>query len=54
MPKRKTDRAHVLDKAKHLSRLNVKEAGKVMLKRYNNIPHTRTGVLHLTYIVTMF
>ncbi|KAL6639099.1 hypothetical protein ACP70R_022829 [Stipagrostis hirtigluma subsp. patula] len=33
MPKRKTDRAHVLDKTKHLSRLNVKEAGKVMLKR---------------------
>ncbi|CAN6223012.1 unnamed protein product, partial [Urochloa humidicola] len=33
MPKRKTDRAHVLDKAKHLSRLNVKESGKVMLKR---------------------
>ncbi|BAF21320.1 UPF0235 protein At5g63440 isoform X1 [Oryza sativa Japonica Group] len=33
MPKRKTDRAHVLDKKKHLSRLNVKEAGKVLLKR---------------------
>jgi len=38
MPKRKTDRAHVLDKAKHLSRLNVKESGKVMLKRYNTHP----------------
>jgi hypothetical protein len=38
MPKRKTDRAHVLDKTKHLSRLNVKESGKVMLKRYNNHP----------------
>ncbi|TVU39630.1 hypothetical protein EJB05_13057 [Eragrostis curvula] len=33
MPKRKTDRAHVLDKTKHLSRLNVKESGKIMLKR---------------------
>ncbi|GJN07708.1 hypothetical protein PR202_ga25562 [Eleusine coracana subsp. coracana] len=33
MPKRKTDRAHVLDKEKYLSRLNVKESGKVMLKR---------------------
>ncbi|KAK1594268.1 hypothetical protein QYE76_017639 [Lolium multiflorum] len=33
MPKRKTDGAHVLDKSKHLSRLNVKDAGKVMLKR---------------------
>ncbi|KAL6871581.1 hypothetical protein ACP4OV_014410 [Aristida adscensionis] len=36
MPKRKTDRAHVLDKTKHLSRLNVKEAGKVMLKRLSS------------------
>lgn len=34
MPKRKTDKAHVLDKKKHLARLNVKEAGKVLLKRY--------------------
>ncbi|RRT53071.1 hypothetical protein B296_00046331 [Ensete ventricosum] len=33
MPKRKTDKAHVLDKTKHLARLNVKEAGKVLLKR---------------------
>uniref|UniRef100_A0A8R7TDF0 STEEP1 domain-containing protein n=1 Tax=Triticum urartu TaxID=4572 RepID=A0A8R7TDF0_TRIUA len=33
MPKRKTDRAHVLDKAKHLARLNVKDAGKILLKR---------------------
>ncbi|XP_039133024.1 UPF0235 protein At5g63440 isoform X2 [Dioscorea cayenensis subsp. rotundata] len=33
MPRRKTDRAHVLDKKKHLSRLNVKEAGKILLKR---------------------
>ncbi|XP_026656419.1 UPF0235 protein At5g63440-like isoform X2 [Phoenix dactylifera] len=33
MPKRKTDRAHVLDKKKYLARLNVKEAGKVLLKR---------------------
>ncbi|KAK4775408.1 hypothetical protein SAY87_023369 [Trapa incisa] len=32
-PKRKTDRAHVLDKKKHLVRLNVKEAGKILLKR---------------------
>ncbi|KAE8770063.1 UPF0235 protein [Hordeum vulgare] len=33
MPKRKTDRAHVLDKTKHLARLNVKDAGKILLKR---------------------
>ncbi|KAG6517325.1 hypothetical protein ZIOFF_020710 [Zingiber officinale] len=33
MPRRKTDKAHVLDQMKHLSRLNVKEAGKVLLKR---------------------
>lgn len=34
MPRRKTDKAHVLDKMKYLSRLNIKEAGKVLLKRY--------------------
>ncbi|PKU79457.1 hypothetical protein MA16_Dca000802 [Dendrobium catenatum] len=33
LPKRKTDKANVLDKMKHLARLNVKEAGKVLLKR---------------------
>lgn len=33
LPRRKTDRAYVLDKKKHLARLNVKEAGKIMLKR---------------------
>ncbi|XP_010248976.1 PREDICTED: UPF0235 protein At5g63440-like isoform X2 [Nelumbo nucifera] len=33
MPKRKTDKAHVLDKKKHLARLNTNEAGKVLLKR---------------------
>ncbi|XP_072971637.1 UPF0235 protein At5g63440 [Typha angustifolia] len=33
MPRRKTDKAHVLDKKKHLARLNVKEAGKVLLRR---------------------
>lgn len=32
-PKRKTDRACVLDKNKHLARLNVQEAGKILLKR---------------------
>ncbi|KAF9668011.1 hypothetical protein SADUNF_Sadunf15G0082400 [Salix dunnii] len=33
MPKRKTDRAYVLDKTKHLARLHMNEAGKVLLKR---------------------
>ncbi|CAN6567353.1 unnamed protein product [Malus baccata var. baccata] len=33
MPKRKTDKAYVLDKSKHLARLNIAEAGKVLLKR---------------------
>ncbi|XP_043806429.1 UPF0235 protein At5g63440 isoform X2 [Manihot esculenta] len=33
MPKRKTDKAYVLDKRKHLARLNINEAGKVLLKR---------------------
>lgn len=33
MPRRKTDKAYVLDKKKHLARLNVKEAGKILLKR---------------------
>ncbi|KAH9720823.1 hypothetical protein KPL70_006201 [Citrus sinensis] len=33
MPKRKTDKAYVLDKTKHLARLNIKEAGKVLLRR---------------------
>ncbi|KAL8123289.1 hypothetical protein AgCh_011312 [Apium graveolens] len=33
MPKRKTDKAYVLDKKKHLTRLNINEAGKVLLKR---------------------
>lgn len=33
MPKRKTDRAYVLDKTKHLARLHMDEAGKVLLKR---------------------
>uniref|UniRef100_A0A1D1XDX9 UPF0428 protein CXorf56 n=1 Tax=Anthurium amnicola TaxID=1678845 RepID=A0A1D1XDX9_9ARAE len=33
MPKRKTDNSYVLDKKKHLARLNVAEAGKVLLKR---------------------
>jgi hypothetical protein len=33
MPKRKTDKAYALDKKKHLARLNVDEAGKVVLKR---------------------
>ncbi|CAI9113085.1 OLC1v1013621C2 [Oldenlandia corymbosa var. corymbosa] len=33
MPKRKTDKAYVLDKKKHLARLNIQEAGKVLLKR---------------------
>ncbi|KAJ6824847.1 UPF0235 proteinisoform X1 [Iris pallida] len=33
MPKRNTDKAHVLDKKKYLARLNVKEAGKILLKR---------------------
>uniref|UniRef100_A0A803P884 STEEP1 domain-containing protein n=1 Tax=Cannabis sativa TaxID=3483 RepID=A0A803P884_CANSA len=32
MPKRKTDKAHVLDKKKHLARLNISEGGKVLLK----------------------
>lgn len=34
MPKRKTDKAYVLDKTKHLARLHTKEAGKILLKRY--------------------
>ncbi|CAA3027712.1 UPF0235 protein At5g63440 [Olea europaea var. sylvestris] len=33
MPKRKTDKAYVLDKKKHLARLNTSEGGKVLLKR---------------------
>ena len=33
MPKRKTDKAYVLDKTKHLARFNVHHAGKVLLKR---------------------
>lgn len=33
MPKRKTDKAYVLDKTKHLARFNIEEAGKVLLKR---------------------
>ncbi|XP_078433540.1 UPF0235 protein At5g63440 isoform X2 [Wolffia australiana] len=33
MPRRKTDNAYVLDKKKHLARLNVNEAGKVVLRR---------------------
>ncbi|KAH6810425.1 hypothetical protein C2S51_024187 [Perilla frutescens var. frutescens] len=33
MPKRKTDKAYVLDRKKHLARLNTSEAGKVLLKR---------------------
>ncbi|KAH7442119.1 hypothetical protein KP509_03G071900 [Ceratopteris richardii] len=33
MPRRKTDRAYVLDKQKYLARLNVAEAGKHFLKR---------------------
>lgn len=34
MPKRKTDKSYVLDKKQHLARLNIEEAGKVLLKRY--------------------
>ncbi|MCO5584436.1 hypothetical protein L7F22_038363 [Adiantum nelumboides] len=33
MPRRKTDKAYVLDKQKHLARLNAAEAGKQFLKR---------------------
>ncbi|KAL1563640.1 UPF0235 protein isoform X2 [Salvia divinorum] len=33
MPKRKTDNAYVLDRKKHLARLNTSEAGKILLKR---------------------
>nr|XP_027121559.1 UPF0235 protein At5g63440 isoform X2 [Coffea arabica] len=33
IPKRKTDKAYVLDKKKYLARLNIQEAGKVLLKR---------------------
>ncbi|KMZ67440.1 hypothetical protein ZOSMA_268G00090 [Zostera marina] len=33
MPRRKTDGAYVLDKGKYLARLNVTQAGKVILKR---------------------
>ncbi|XP_009616970.1 UPF0235 protein At5g63440 isoform X2 [Nicotiana tabacum] len=33
MPKRKTDKAYVLDKEKYLARLSVDDAGKVLLKR---------------------
>jgi len=33
MPKRKTDKSYVLDRNKHLSRLNVIEGGKHLLKR---------------------
>lgn len=33
MPKRKTDKAYVLDKSKQLARFNIDEGGKVVLKR---------------------
>ncbi|KAJ8424790.1 hypothetical protein Cgig2_017306 [Carnegiea gigantea] len=33
LPRRKTDKSYVLDKTKHLARLNTSEAGKVVLKR---------------------
>jgi hypothetical protein len=33
MPKRRTDRAYVLDRKKYLTRLNVTDAGKQLLKR---------------------
>ncbi|CAN1267848.1 UPF0235 protein At5g63440 [Linum perenne] len=33
MPKRKTDKSYVLEKKKHLARLNINDAGKVLLKR---------------------
>ncbi|CAI0446424.1 unnamed protein product [Linum tenue] len=33
MPKRKTDKSYVLDKKKHLARLNINDGGKVLLKR---------------------
>ncbi len=33
MPKRKTDKAYVLDRKKYLTRLNVTDAGKQLLKR---------------------
>ncbi|CAM8912638.1 unnamed protein product [Rhodiola kirilowii] len=33
LPKRKTDKAYALNKTKHLARLNIEEAGKVLLKR---------------------
>ncbi|KAH6826885.1 hypothetical protein C2S53_006329 [Perilla frutescens var. hirtella] len=33
MPKRKADKAYVLDRKKHLARLNTSEARKVLLKR---------------------
>lgn len=35
MPRRKTDKAYVLDRQKHLARLNVSEAGKQILKRFD-------------------
>ncbi|KAJ0047695.1 hypothetical protein Pint_15682 [Pistacia integerrima] len=37
MPKRKTDKAYVLDKSKHLARLNINDAGKVLLKRLRKL-----------------
>ncbi|XP_021847604.1 UPF0235 protein At5g63440 isoform X2 [Spinacia oleracea] len=33
LPKRKTDKSYALDKKKHLARLNINEAGRVLLKR---------------------
>ncbi|KAE9611647.1 hypothetical protein Lalb_Chr06g0164681 [Lupinus albus] len=33
MPKRKTDKAYVLDKTKHLARFNINDGGNVLLKR---------------------
>lgn len=33
MPRRKTDKAYVLDKKQHLARLNIVETGKFLLKR---------------------
>ncbi|CAB4267997.1 unnamed protein product [Prunus armeniaca] len=40
MPKRKTDEAYVLDKSKHLARLNIAEAGKFVRRRKQELDDT--------------
>ncbi|CAL2236912.1 unnamed protein product [Prunus armeniaca] len=53
MPKRKTDKAYVLDKSKHLARLNIAEAGKVVLKSVIQFVRRRKQELDDTHCLTV-